>query len=156
MLACVRGCVFVGVCLLNRSHERTALLVDWDLTPRHLLTFSTPLSHDIWKSEIRKEWSNCLYPPNTVLSPFLCVFQRYTGRDFGEVRKGTREVHGWYLEGFSGDLKRAKEGWIGYRVVVCVCVCVCVCVRACVRVRVRACARFYIYMGGQCCTYLLS
>ena len=34
--ACMRGCVFVGVCLLNRSHERTALLVDWDLSLIHI------------------------------------------------------------------------------------------------------------------------
>ena len=40
------------------------------------------------------------------------------------------------------DLKR--EGWIGYSV--CVCVCVCVCVREFI----------YIYMGGKCCTSLLS
>ena len=45
--ACLLGCVFVGVFVLNRSHERTALSVAWDLIPGHLLTFSTPLSHVI-------------------------------------------------------------------------------------------------------------
>ena len=48
------------------------------------------------------------------------------------------------------DLKRHRERGGLDNVVVCVCVCVCVCVR----VRVRACV--YIYMGGKCCTYLLS
>ena len=36
-----------------------------------------------------------------------------TGRDFGEVRKGTRAVHGWYLKSVSGDLKRERGvDWI--------------------------------------------
>ena len=39
---------------------------DWDLIPGHLLTFSAPLSHDIWKNEIRKECANSLCLPNTV------------------------------------------------------------------------------------------
>ena len=37
----------IGVFVLNRSHERTALSVAWDSIPGHLLTFSTPLSHVI-------------------------------------------------------------------------------------------------------------
>ena len=68
------------------------------------------------------------------------MYSKGTGRDFGEVRKGTRAVHGWYLESFSGDLKREREVWIGYRVVVCVCVCVCA------RAYVRVCV--YIYTKG--------
>ena len=106
--ACLLGCVFVAVCVLNRSHKRTALSVAWDLIPGHLLMFSTPLSHDIWKSEIRKEWSNSIYPPNTVLSPFLCVFERYRKR-LRRGQKRYRAVHGWYLESFSGDLKRERS-----------------------------------------------
>ena len=65
----------------------------------HLLMFSAALSHDIWKNEIRKECANSLCLPNNVLSPFSWVFLR-TGTDFGEVRKATRAVHGWYLESF--------------------------------------------------------
>ena len=84
---------------------------------------------------------------------FLVGIPNVTGTDFGEVRKGTRAVHGWYLESFSGDLKRERErevDWIkSSRVCVCVCVCVCACVRACVRACARArtcvCAFIYIY-----------
>ena len=53
VFVCVRArvhawfCVCRSVFVLNRSHERTALSVAWDLIPGHLLTFSTPLSHAI-------------------------------------------------------------------------------------------------------------
>ena len=105
-----RACVCRSACVLNRSHERTALAVAWDLIPGDLLTFSTPLSHDIWKNEIRNDQcENSLCLSNTFYD-FFCWYSKGTGRDFGEVRKGTRAVHGWYLESLSGDLKRERGG----------------------------------------------
>ena len=46
----------------------------------------------------------------TPFKPFFCGYSKGTGRDFGEVRKGTRGVHGWYLESLSGDLKSERGG----------------------------------------------
>ena len=70
-----------------------------------------------------------------------------------ETSERTEKVPGRYMDGTLKVCRvtyreREREGWIGYRVVVCVCVCACV----------RACAYIYIYiyMGGECCTYLLS
>ena len=64
-------CVCVCVCVRERERERERER-DWDLISGHLLTFSAPLSHDIWKNKIRKKkCANSLCLPNTVLSPFL-------------------------------------------------------------------------------------
>ena len=100
--ACLLGCVFVAMCVLNRSHERAALSVAWDLIPGHLLTFSTPLSHDIWESEIRKEWSNSLHPPNTVLSRFFFVFFVFfvgVRKVQEETSERSKKVPGRYMYG---------------------------------------------------------
>ena len=46
----------------------------------------------------------------TTFSALCCGYSKGTGRDLGEVRKGIRVVHGWYLESLSGDLKRDRGG----------------------------------------------
>ena len=64
-------------------------------------------------------------PSKHRFKPFLWVFLTY--RNW--LRRGQKRYQGgtWMVPWkFLGWLKE-REGWIGYRVVVCVCVCVCVC-----------------------------
>ena len=52
------------------------------------------------KCKLEKSVRMSLCLPNTVLSLFLWVFLTYSELTSDEVRKGTRAVHGWYLESF--------------------------------------------------------
>ena len=102
------------------------------------MTFSAPLFHDIWKNEIRRV-CEFFVPSKHRFKPFFVGIPKVQELTFERSEK----VPGRYMDGafFSGDLKRGRGGWIGYRVVVCVCiyVCVCVCVCLCARARVCVC-----------------
>ena len=96
--ACLLACVFVGVFVLNRSHERTALSVAWDLIPGHLLAFCTPSSHVILKNDI-SQINECelFLPSKHLFKPFcfLWVFERHRNRTYERSKK----VPGRYMYG---------------------------------------------------------
>ena len=60
--------------------------------------FYTFISRHLKKILVREMSANSSYLPNTFLSFFLSGYSEDTGTDLGEVKKGTRTVHVWYLK----------------------------------------------------------
>ena len=90
--ACVRACVRARVptwlCVCRSVAREDCTLGRLGFDPW------TPF-HDIWESEIRKEWSNSLHPPNTVLSPFFVGVPKVQE----ETSERSEKIPGRYING---------------------------------------------------------
>ena len=68
------------------------------MIPGHLLTFSAPLSHDIWKNEIRKE-CEFFVPSKHRFKPFVVVVVVGISNVQELTSERSEKVPGRYMDG---------------------------------------------------------